>query len=85
MNIYKIQNLLINKVIIIQDMIFNENQFFNSNIKQLRDNLLQIITKEIEVLLYSIEIQTEPLESGNINYFEDNKLYITIREVIPDK
>ena len=66
-------------------MIFNENQFFNSNIEQLRDDLLQIITEEIEVLLYSIEIQTKNLESGNMNYFEDNELYITIREVIPDE
>jgi hypothetical protein len=66
-------------------VIFNENQFFSGDIQQLRDDLLYITTEELEALLHSIEIQTEPLESGSTNHFEDDELYIAVREVIPDE
>ena len=49
----------------------------------MKDDLLYIINKEIEALLYLVEILIELLELESINYFEDNKFYIAIRDMNP--
>lgn len=87
-NIYRIWNLATNRVIITRDILFNKSEFFSGDIQHIKDDLLHITTKEIEVLLHLVQIQTsdsELPESGSTNYFEDEELYIAVREVNPDR
>ena len=51
----------------------------------MKDDLLHTIDEEMEALLYSVEILIEPLESGSTNHFEDDELYIAIRDVNPEE
>jgi hypothetical protein len=85
-NIYRIWNPVTNRVIITRDVLFNESEFFSGDIQHMKDDLLHITNEEIEALLHSVEIQSisEPPESGSTNHFEDEELYMAVREVIPD-
>ncbi|RYO84351.1 hypothetical protein DL764_009346 [Monosporascus ibericus] len=55
-NIYEIWNPLINKVIAIRDVQFNEKATFSGDIKDLKDDLLYITEDELQRLLRQVEI-----------------------------
>ena len=56
MNIYRIWNPRTNKVIAARDIAFNEHEFFSGNLSDFIDDLLSTIDKEMESLLYEIQI-----------------------------
>ncbi|RYO78010.1 hypothetical protein DL764_010157 [Monosporascus ibericus] len=55
-NIYEIWNPLVNKVIAIRDVQFNEKATFLGDIKDLKDNLLHVTENELQKLLRQVEI-----------------------------
>ena len=66
-NIYRIWVPAQNKVISTRDVIFNEDEFFSGDIKDLKDNLLYTSTEEFAKLLESITLlETGFLEPGQL-------------------
>ena len=50
----------------------------------MKDNFLLIIIEEIKALLYLVKIpesDSESIETGSTNYFEDEELSIVVRDM----
>ena len=54
-NIYCIWNLLLNKVVITRDVIFDEETLFDGNMESLRDDLAKLDLEEIASMLRKYE------------------------------
>src|SRR5205085_7723147 len=46
-NVYRIWNLVFNKIILSRDIVFNENEMFNGSIKTLKDDIHDIDLEEL--------------------------------------
>jgi len=55
-NIYHVWNLKLNRVIYIKDVTFNKDEFYNGNLNSFKDNLFNVIKKEMDKLIYICEI-----------------------------
>ena len=68
-NVYKIWNLMTNKIIWVRDVIFNENEVFDDNLNKMRDDCLHIELNELVQLLISLDTS---LKSEKINSESNN-------------
>jgi len=58
---------MLNKFICVRDVTFNENNFFSSNLNNFKDNLLNVIKKEIEEVIRSYEISDRVVLTNLLN------------------
>lgn len=68
-NVYRIWNLMMNKIIWVRDVIFNENEVFDDNLDKMRDDCLYIELNELAQLLISLDTSSE---SEKINLKSNN-------------
>ena len=74
-NIYRIWNLLANKVISTRNVIFNEEELFSSNIEAIKADYLYVRLDELQQLLLTIEeLDLVNLQPSAIE--EDNEVYL---------
>ncbi|RYP32317.1 hypothetical protein DL768_011142 [Monosporascus sp. mg162] len=72
-NIYEIWNLLINKVIAIRDVLFNEKATFSGDIRDLRDDLLHVTEEELQKLLRQVELPDQGPGYPNVQTQEEDE------------
>ena len=58
-NIYRVQNLKLNRVIRVRDVTFNKDKFYNSNLDSFKDNFLNVIKEEIDKLICTYKIYND--------------------------
>jgi len=58
-NIYYVWNLKLNRVIRVRDVTFNEDKFYNGNLNNFKDDLLNVIKEEIDKLIYICKIHND--------------------------
>jgi len=58
---------MLNKFICVRDVTFNKNNFFSSNLNNFKDNLLNVIKKEIEEVICSYEISDKAVLTNLLN------------------
>ncbi|RYP32481.1 hypothetical protein DL768_011137 [Monosporascus sp. mg162] len=72
-NIYEIWNPLINKVIAIRDVLFNEKATFSGDIRDLRDDLLHVTEEELQKLLRQVELPDQGPGHPNVQLQEEDE------------
>jgi len=58
-NIYRVWNLKLNRVIRVRDVTFNEDEFYNGDLDSFKDDFLNVTKEEIDELICTCEIYND--------------------------